>query len=464
MNLRAKVALSLATIVALIMTIAGVGAAVGAADAAENTVDRTLKARVDEIRDGDRDAVVEALSPLFTDNRDGRGSRTNRYQQGRNDSVTRLISSDSEIISSNFGEQVVPTDAEFALAQGDGQPVLRSVTIENRRYRMITTYLPFEDPRLPPLAIQIAQPIEDFDEVRTAVLRQVALFGMLGAVTAAAVGWALVRRLTEPIETLTTTSERVAATQDLSQRIDSDRSDEVGRMSQSFNTMLDALEASRQQQHQLVQDANHELRTPLTSLRTNIELLQRARNLPDNEREQLLADVGSELGELTTLVEELVASATDASNTSETAHQFDLGDVAAGVVERAHRRTGRVINLHADNAGDVIARETLIDRAITNMVNNAIKFSPESFPIDVHVDGARVEVTDRGPGIPDADHTKVFDRFYRSTEARSQPGSGLGLSIVRQVAVTHGGSVWVENRDGGGAKVGFEIAADGPDA
>lgn len=454
MNLRAKVALSLAAIVALVIGIAGVGAAVGAADTAERTIDRVLIERIADLRTGDRDAIADILAETR-----GNGSSRRGYERGRNDSAVRFVTASGQVFGNDFSEKIDATPEEFAIAASRGATLIRSVELGGRRFRMITASIPLSVQDTP-LAVQIAQPVEDFDAVRSAVVRQVALFGLLGALTAGAVGWTLVRRLVESIERLTIASERVADTQDLSERIAVDRADEIGRMGQSFNTMLDALDVSRRQQHQLVQDANHELRTPLTSLRTNIEVLQRAKTLPDDEQDRLLSDIGSELGELTTLVEELVASATDVTADTEPIRTVDLANLANDVVERARRRTGRVINLQAEGAADVMAREMMIERAVSNLVNNALKFSPDSFPIDVHVDGARVEVLDRGPGVPPEDLDKIFDRFYRSTEARSQPGSGLGLSIVRQVATNHGGSVWADNRPGGGACIGFEIGTE----
>lgn len=458
MNLRAKVALSLAAIVLLIMTIAGVGAGVGAADAVEDTVDRGLKRQVDEIRNRDPNAVrdVEEAGPGANDRK--RCEPSPGRSRDRNDAMSRFVTAEGRLYACEF-DKVDLTPAEVAVFGDPTAEVLRSVEINGRPHRMITASFVIElGPGLRvPAALQIARPLEDFGLVRDAVLRQAALWGLIGALVAGAVGWALVRRLSQPIESLTIASERVAETQDLTERIDVGSNDEVGRMGQSFNTMLDALQTSQQQQHRLVQDANHELRTPLTSLRTNIEVLQRAPNLPDHERESLLADIGSELNELTSLVEELVASATDVTSSAEVSEPVDLGELANDVVERFRRRTGRIITLEQSAPAEVTVRASMVERALTNLVNNAIKFSPGSFPIDVVVDGRRFEVRDRGPGIAEAELDKVFDRFYRSTDARSQPGSGLGLSIVRQVALNHGGSVWAANRPDGGARVGFEI-------
>lgn len=459
MNLRTKVALALGAIFVLVMAIVGGGAAVTAQYSSQQTIDRSLTSNAKRILERDTAALVEIEDTC------GRGQSGNQFR-GDNDLISQIVLANGRGICATSRTELPISDADIITAQQlDASSIApRTITHQGRSFRTLTVPLGEISirGRTTAAAVQIARPFEELDEVRDAVLLRVAMFGLLGSLAAAGIGWAVIRRIAQPIETLTVAAERVAATQDLSQRIPVDRTDEVGRMATSFNTMLDALDASRRQQHQLVQDANHELRTPLTSLRTNIELLQRAKTLPDGERDNLLADVSSELGELTSLVEELVTSATDVTSNTEQPHQFDLGDLANDVAERARRRTGRIINVHAEAAIDVTARETMIDRAVTNLVNNAIKFSPDSFPIDVHVDGARIEVRDSGPGIPADDIDKIFERFYRSDEARSQPGSGLGLSIVRQVAINHGGRVWAENRPAGGATIGFEINPAGP--
>ncbi len=196
-------------------------------------------------------------------------------------------------------------------------------------------------------------------------------------------------------------------------------------------------------------DASHELRTPLTALRTNIELLQRAGSLDDAQRRELVDAAQIELAELGDLVAELVDLATDA-RAEEPVQPVDLGDLVEPVIEQERRRSGRTITLVRDAAAVVDVRAAAIDRAVHNLVSNATKFSPAGTAIEVEVDGGTIEVRDRGVGIPAGERDRVFDRFYRATAARSQPGSGLGLSIVRQIAEMHGGTIELLERDGGG--------------
>ena len=220
--------------------------------------------------------------------------------------------------------------------------------------------------------------------------------------------------------------------------------------------MLGALHESRLQQRQLVADASHELRTPLTSLRTNIEFLMRADDLPDGERRDLLRDVRSELEELTKIVQELVELASEQRPDVQSFEDVRLDQLAASVVERAGRRSSISVNLHATPTL-VVGNYGLLERAAGNLVDNALKWSAADAPIDVSVADGMFTVRDRGPGISDADRPHVFDRFYRADAARGKPGSGLGLAIVKQIIDAHGGRVWIEPAAGGGTSAGFAL-------
>ena len=213
--------------------------------------------------------------------------------------------------------------------------------------------------------------------------------------------------------------------------------------------MLAALGSSKAQQQRLVMDASHELRTPLTALRTNIELLQRGDTLDAAQRSELVDAAQVELAELGELVTELVDLATDAGS-EEPIQSVDLGDVVHRLVERERRRSDHPISYERDASATVDVRVSAIDRAVHNLVDNACKFSSPDSPVDVVVHGSVVEVRDRGVGIAPDERDLVFDRFYRATAARSKPGSGLGLSIVRQIAELHGGTIELLPRDGGG--------------
>ena len=124
---------------------------------------------------------------------------------------------------------------------------------------------------------------------------------------------------------------------------------------------------------------------------------------------------------------------------------------------RTQRRTERVVHVDDATAVDVVGRPRQLERAISNLVDNAVKYSAPATPIDIVVDATTVTVRDRGRGIPAEDVGRIFDRFYRAVDVRTESGSGLGLSIVDEIVRSHGGSVFARNRDGGGAEVGFTL-------
>jgi two-component system sensor histidine kinase MprB len=367
------------------------------------------------------------------------------------DSAFQAFNANGEIVAYLRPGPTLPiSEGDRAVVGARGKYATRDVWVEGVHYRMITA--PYGES----FAIQIARNMTETDAIVSGLRLRLFGIGGLGVLLAALMGWLVAGRALKPVGDLTATAEHVAMTQDFDAPIQVERTDEIGRLASSFNTMLKALGSSRRQQQQLVADASHELRTPLTSLRTNIELLVKSDDMEDGEKQELLADVTFELGELTELVSELVELATDARVAEEPVSEVDLADLVEQVAERARRRTGREIVVDSHNA-TIQGRPAMLERAISNLVDNANKWSPPDAVIEIVVAGEKVEVVDHGPGIEEADRSQVFERFYRATAARSMPGSGLGLAIVKQVVDLHGGRVWAEETAGGGARVGFEI-------
>jgi two-component system sensor histidine kinase MprB len=289
------------------------------------------------------------------------------------------------------------------------------------------------------------------DDLRLRIL----LIGSVAVALAALAGWLAANQLTKSLRDLTAAAGEVSSTGRLDIPIKAEGRDEVGKLASAFSTMLGALSRSRQEQHRLVQDAGHELRTPLTSLRTNVDVLRRHSDLPAEMRSKVLADLDTEVGELSSLVEEVVAVGSGRAS-DELSQRIVLADAVTSAAERVERRTGRVIDVETDSTV-VIAQPSQLERAITNLLDNAAKFDRTDQPISVTALNGRVAVRDHGPGIAPADLPHVFDRFYRSVNARQEPGSGLGLSIVTDVAAAHGGSTFAENHPAGGAVVGFVL-------
>lgn len=352
------------------------------------------------------------------------------------------------------GMQLLPVTARTVrVALGTEEQHFSDMRVENTHVRVLTTRVGSD------LAVQIARPLDEVDFVLDRL--KLMLFGVaaFGVALAALLGAGVARMVLSPVKKLTEATEHVTDTSDLSHRIEVSGDDELNRLAASFNTMLDALETSLTQQRQLVADASHELRTPLTSLRTNIEVLANETRLSEEERVRLRADIVAQLDELTGLIGDVVELARG-NEPEVVTEEVRLDHLAEDAVERAARLApGMTFELRTQPlVVDGVPQR--LGRALNNLLDNAVKWSPQGAPIEVEVSGdpgghARVMVRDRGPGIAADDLPLVFDRFYRSTEARGMQGSGLGLAIVKQVAEAHGGRVVVGNHSDGGAV--FEI-------
>jgi two-component system sensor histidine kinase MprB len=312
------------------------------------------------------------------------------------------------------------------------------------------------------LALQTARALTDLD--RTLDNVRLALFVVAGSgvALAAVFGHLIARAGLRPIFRLRQAVDHVTDTGDMSQGVPYTGDDELGRLGAHFNRMLVALDQSLRTQRQLVADASHELRTPLASMRTNIEVLQRSPQLVGYERDRLLKDVVSQVEQLTRLIQDLIDLARG-DQAPEEKEEVRLDWIVAAAVERAATNWPLI---HFDAQLDesvVMGQSGRLDRAISNLLDNAGKWSAPGGTVEVRVDARRmdaheVSVRDHGPGIAPADLPFVFDRFWRAPAARGMPGSGLGLSIVRQVADVHGGTVSAELPLDGGTLMRLRIA------
>ncbi len=273
------------------------------------------------------------------------------------------------------------------------------------------------------------------------------LIGLIGIGAAAAVAAFVAGAVLRPVRRLTAAAESVAATGDLSARVEATTGDELGRLAVRFNAMLAALEESVGRQRRLVADASHELRTPLTAARTNVDLLREGK-LPADEARRALDEAAVELDSLTSLVADLVELSRGEERKLRVA-PVQLDDLVASAVERARSRFPHATFVTSLSPTLVEVDAELVERAILNLLDNAVKYSPAGAAIEVAVRGGEVTVADHGPGIAEEDLPRVFDRFYRAAAARSKPGSGLGLAIVREAAAAHGGRATAESSPAG---------------
>jgi two-component system sensor histidine kinase MprB len=313
-------------------------------------------------------------------------------------------------------------------------------------------------------AVLVAQPLTEVEHELSSLLLILALIGGGGVVLAALLGALVARTALAPIGRFTQRTESLTGNLDLSRRLEVEGRDELARLAESFNGTLDALERSVQAQRHLIADASHELRTPISSLRANIQILGEAERLSREEQESLRADIVAELDELTALVGDVVELARGAAPDG-AVDDVRLDEVVRGVVESARRRADRQgeVGFELSVEPTIVRGEAeRIGRAVSNLVDNARKWSPDGAAVEVALKDGVLSVRDHGPGFQEADLPFVFDRFYRARDARSLPGSGLGLAIVRQAAEACGGFAEAQNAPGGGAllRVSFGPVVD----
>ncbi|MFJ9777276.1 ATP-binding protein [Kitasatospora sp. NPDC101157] len=306
-----------------------------------------------------------------------------------------------------------------------------------------------------PVLVMVATPtlpIEDSLQGLAILLASVSLGGIL---LAAVAGRLVAHSSLKPVDRLTDAVEHIARTEEVGTTIPVRGEDEIARLSTSFNSMSTALANSRERQTRLIADAGHELRTPLTSLRTNVDLLIRSndtgRPLPPATKTKLLGNMKAQMQELTVLIGDLLQlSRPDTPKAGPSLTVVALHEIVGRAVERAKLRgPGLVFEVstepwytHGDAAG--------LERAVINLLDNAVKYSPPGGTIEVHLHQGVLTVRDHGPGIPPDELQYVFDRFWRSPSSRQLPGSGLGLSIVAQSVREAGGEVTLGPAEDGG--------------
>jgi two-component system, OmpR family, sensor histidine kinase MprB len=346
------------------------------------------------------------------------------------------------------------TQHVLLVASGKAGPYFYDTKVAGVDARVYTT----RSKRAPFAAIQVIGQLSDIDNELARIRLWLLLVSIGGVTLASGAGLLVARETLRPLRRLSDAAERVRATQDLSERIEVEGTDEIAVLASTFNAMLASLDEAAQRQRQLVQDASHELRTPLTSLRTNIEVLAASERLPAIERKQLLHDVITQLGELTELVGELteLARGVEADSHLEDV-RLDL--ITEGAIRRTERNHPEIPVVAELAPTSVVGQPASLERAIGNLLDNAAKWSPAGSPIEVRLENGELTVRDHGPGIADEDAPHVFERFYRATSARGMPGSGLGLAIVHQVAEAHGGSIAVERPDDGGTLMRLRIGS-----
>jgi two-component system sensor histidine kinase MprB len=456
MTLRTRIAASAGLAVALAVIAAAVAVYLGVRAELRGEVDDSLRQRAELLTrfvgraegrggpgppgapGGGRDLPLEARPPPF-------GGPTGYVQ---------LVLPDGRVLRRpGIADELPVEDRAREIARSGSGEYLGDSNVQGTHLRVLTAALPAGG------AIQVARPLDEIDRQLHQIVLVLVFVGAAGVALGAGLGAGVARTALAPIARFTKRTELLTADPDPSRRMEVAGRDELARLARSFNTTLDALERSVQAQRHLVADASHELRTPIASLRANIQTLQQADHLTPRDRDNLRADILEELDELTALVADVVELARGAKP-GEMADDVRLDRIVEAVVERARARGGDGVTLRVSAEPTVVRGEPQrIHRAVSNLVDNALKWSPPGGPVEVELAGGQLTVRDHGPGFEDADLPHVFERFYRAGNARGRPGSGLGLAIVRQAAEAHGGSAQAANAPGGGALVRVSFGA-----
>ncbi len=340
------------------------------------------------------------------------------------------------------GRTFIPVSSDaLKVARGNMDGYYATISIDGAQFRELVR--PVETGG----ALISVSPLDATNRALTRIKFWALLIGGIGIALAAALAAVVATAALRPIRRLTAAAETVTATGNLSERVAVGGSDELGRLATRFNGMLAALEESVGRQRRLVADASHELRTPLTAARTNVDLVREGK-LPDEEVRHALDEASVELDSLTSLVSDLVELARGEERKLRL-EDVALDDLVSAAIERAKARAPEATFVTSLSPVHVRVDPILVERAVGNLLDNAVKYSPAGAPIEVTVHDGEVVVADRGPGIAEEDLPRIFDRFYRAAAARAKPGAGLGLAIVREAAEAHGGAARAEsNADG----------------
>jgi two-component system sensor histidine kinase MprB len=383
------------------------------------------------------------------------GGLTERALRAGNVSVAAIRTDGETFYVPDERDHLVLGAKELAVARlQSGYSARNGVTTGGDAYRIVA--VPITD--LGNYALVLGRPLQPTNDILSSLWLVLIIFGVAGVIIAAVVGAYVARSSLRPVRELSAAVEHVSVTKELTPITINAPAGDIAVLAESFNQMLQSLASSRERQARLIADAGHELRTPLTSLRTNIELLAadaESGMLKQKDRIAILADVKAQLVEFTALIGDLVQLARD--ETASTPEALDFRNVVNAALDRVRRRAHGLIFDVELNPFYVVGDSDTLERAITNLLDNAVKWSPPNGTIRVQLEGDRLRVADQGPGISEADMPFIFDRFYRGDTARQTSGTGLGLSIVAQTVAQHGGWVTAGRSAQGGAEFTIQL-------
>ena len=462
MSLRTRIAAAAGLAVAVVVLVAAAAIYFGVRAELRGEVDRSLRERAGAIAQlaGDRGGPEGGAGGPGTPGSGRPGERGRGFPSprpepfGGPEGIAQLVLPSGRVVRPPGADEAVPVGSRAReIARTGSGEYLTDSTVKGTHLRVLTRGAGDRG------AVQLARPLDEVDRQLDRVVLVLLLVGAAGVALGAALGALVARTALSPVASFTRRTEELAAEGDTSQRIHTERTDELGRLARTFNSTLDALERSVEAQRHLVADASHELRTPIASLRANIQTLEHADRLPEAERASLREDILLELDELTSLVADIVELARGAK-AGELVDDVRVDEIVEQVVARARARAPDGVTVDLATEPTVVRGEPeRIQRAISNLVDNALKWSPQGGRVEIELADGDLSVRDHGPGFSESDLPHVFERFYRADSARALPGSGLGLAIVRQAAEAHGGEAQAANAAGGGALLRVSFGA-----
>jgi two-component system sensor histidine kinase MprB len=356
--------------------------------------------------------------------------------------------------------RALPVDGVSLPVPVEGEPRLDTVTIAGEDYRVLSTRVG-ESASI----MRLFQPLSSLEQTLTAIGWALAATAAAGVALAAGVGWLVAAAAVRPVHRLVDAAEGVTATGDLSRRVRLGRrkrvrqgKDELDRLGEAFNSMLRALETSRAQQRELLENASHELRTPLTVLRNDFGLLTRLERTgagTEDERRQVIDDLDTQVAALADEVDQIVTLARGDA-VREPRRIASLPEVVEQAAARVRRLDPAVAVTVDAQPATAVVYPVALERAVANLARNAVQACAGGGTVTITLrttaSAHRVEVLDDGPGVDPDEIPRLFQRFFRGAHGRARPGSGLGLAIVEQAAALHGGEARAMNRPEGGAR------------
>ena len=446
-----RVRLTLAFALAMAAVLAAMGAFLylRLESSLDEALDESLRARL---------ADVAALAARGDHGlREGGGARLVEPEE----SVAQVLDRRGRVVDATAGAGGRPVLEPDELARTDTRGLLTAerayVSGLDGRARLLATAV--EDGRR---VVVVGASLEDRDETLRGLLAQLAIVGPAALVLASLLGYTLATAALRPVDAMRAEAAAISAAEPGRRLPVPSARDEVARLAETLNGMLERLERALERERAFIADASHELRTPLALLKAELELALRRPRSPA-ELERALASAAAETDRLARLADDLLVLArSDRGSLPLRREPVPARDVVERVAERFARQaegSDRTIDVEVPDGLRLSADAVRLEQAVGNLVANALRHGRGSIRVSALERNGRVElhVVDEGPGFPREFLPRAFERFGRADEARSGGGAGLGLAIADVIAKAHGGSAHAANRDGGGADVWLSI-------